>query len=682
MGVWWIYKSLFSFLIIGVLILPHPAFARVHSDPQGSQWAYDLLRASEAWDMTQGSSAVVVAVIDNGIDIDHLDLRDNIWRNEDEAPDNGIDDDHNGYVDDAYGWNFVPDDMNGDGVIGPDENYGNPNVRPRVRSGLSESDRENINHATIVAGIIGARGDNGIDGAGINWHVKLMSIRVVDETGVSHAFVLGRAIRYAVDNGAHIINISLVGNAYDDELKSALAYAYDRGVAVVAAAGNTLSDLNTNPEYPVCADASSNVPFVVGVSAIQEGRRFAPFSNSGSTCIDVTAPGVNIASTVIYRPELGFTTSYVGGKRGTSYATPFVSGILALIKSVQPEWHAPELYDTLFTSVSKTTPTDEALYQTFFGRGLVQAEAALRLALSKRVTQAPTGLAFFVPGGDGGVYLTKNSGTLASLTNSVFKESSMVLTARATRAMYYMTFQNVQRDQTLLRVFGNDGSLRGERRLSIPTDTRFGVGFLTSTGTPDMVFWRKGKTANLFDVYSLSGIKKNSIKNTDGYIVKSVTTALQSASDLSSVYVLVEKNGEPRLLTVNADGTITANIRLAKELRLNDIVVGKIGNEGELRVVGVSDQKNAPKITYLTTEGAVIKTVLLDDKPSSFETIVRLIDLSGDEQPEVVVLSGGSRPVARVFDGQGRLKDSWRDGVPEQSKKTLQLVPLFEVPTL
>lgn len=673
------YGGLCLLFFVSLLLQPGAVFARVSNDPEGSQWAYDLLKVGEVWDVTQGSDNVIVAVIDNGIDIDHPDLRDNIWRNLREIPNNGKDDDANGYVDDIYGWNFVPDDLNGDKEIGPDENKGNPNVRPRVRTGLSESDRENISHATIVAGIIGARGDNAFDGAGLNWRVKLMSVRVVDETGISHAFVLGKAIRYAVDNGAHIINISLVGNAYDPELKSAIHYAAERGVAIVAAAGNTLTDLNIEPEYPICADATTTMPLVVGVSAIQEGRQFASFSNSGSTCIDVTAPGVGIASTVIYRPDLGFTSSYAGGKRGTSYAAPFVSGILALIKSVQPDWRAPELYDALFTSVSKTTPTNEEQYRTLFGRGLVQARAAVDLAMSKRSTQTPTGVALIVQGADEVAYMNKGEILPQVKENVIFENALSAISVRTKNTLYYILTRK-DGNRTLFRVFGADGSLREERRLDIPTDSRLVAGFLTSANTPDIFVWKKGKTPSLFDVYSLSGMKKNSIKNSEGYTVKSVTTALNATTGLSHVYVLVEKNGENRVLTVDASGAVVSSVVLPKDVRVGSIVVGNIENDNGLEMVGISGPNEPMKLTYFTSAGAVIRSTIIDQPLSPYEPALRLIDLAGDSYPEIIVMTGGPNPVLRAFNAKGRLEESWRDILPEFKTRGLQLLPLFEAP--
>ena len=371
-----------SLFVLGTLF-PNFVFAQIPNDPHVSQWAFKDIGAYSAWDLSTGSRNVVVAVIDNGFDSNHPDLKENVWKNPKEIPNNNIDDDNNGYIDDSIGWNFIPTDTNKDGKIRGNEKKGNNNPVPDV-SGLSQEEKDKgfFHHATLVAGLIGAVGNNNKDGAGINWKVSLMNLKVLGNTGVGDYTPLAEAIFYAVNNGASVINISAVGTNSPD-LDRAVEYAYEHGVVVVAAAGNNSGNLNTSSLYPACSDAgaSSDKQKVLGVSAIDETHHLADFSNFGSDCIDITAPGVHIGSLMRYEPREGLTKEWSDGWNGTSFATPLVSGAAALIKALEPNWKAPEIYEALLKSTHKTPTKDESGYKTSFGFGLLQVDKALRYTI-------------------------------------------------------------------------------------------------------------------------------------------------------------------------------------------------------------------------------------------------------------------------------------------------------------
>jgi len=372
-------KLIFLFLIIG--LFPSFCWAKLPNDPNVLQWSFNDIKAYDAWDIATGSREVVVALIDNGFDTFHPDLIDNIWKNIKEIPGNNLDDDNNGYVDDVYGWNFVEADYNKDGLIDENEKKGNNDPRPDADIATKyEKDEGYINHGTLVAGLIGAVGDNNLAGAGLNWAVKLMNIKAVATAGNGSTMKpVSEAIHYAVDNGADIINISMVGDP-DPELKLAVKYAYENGVAVFAAAGNSMSDLNLFPVYPACADAFETVEMIIGVSAINEDHRLARFSNSGSSCVDITAPGVNVSSTVRFSPTNNLISNYEGGFNGTSFASPLVAGTAALLKSIHPEWGPKEIYRILLKSVHHTPSLDETGYAELFGAGLLQTGKAVEQA--------------------------------------------------------------------------------------------------------------------------------------------------------------------------------------------------------------------------------------------------------------------------------------------------------------
>jgi subtilisin family serine protease len=283
-------------------------------DPRAAdQWSLqgdDAMGAASAWRQTTGGD-VTVAVVDSGIDLSHPDLAANLWTNPGEIPGNGIDDDGNGYVDDVHGYDFVdrdgtPQDANG--------------------------------HGTHVAGIIGARGDNGIGGTGVAWQAKLMAVRVLDADARGTTSGVAQGIRYAVANGARIINLSLAGPSSTSDLEDAIVFARDHGVLVVAAAGNDGADLRQSPTYP----ATYREENVLGVAATAPSGALAPVSDYG-TGADLAAPGVDILSTAL------------GGgyewRTGTSMAAPHVAGALVLLAAARPDLDWRGLRDALLAGV-------------------------------------------------------------------------------------------------------------------------------------------------------------------------------------------------------------------------------------------------------------------------------------------------------------------------------------------
>lgn len=305
------------------LAVPAPALALVPNDTlHDRQWYLGQVDAFGAWDVTTGNPEVVVAVLDTGIDLDHPDLVDNLWRNQGEVAGDGLDNDGNGFVDDIQGWDFVDHDP-----------YPQPDSRP-------DDDLATVGHGTFVAGIIGAVGDNAEGLTGLAWRVKLMPVRVLGQDGEGVTPDLRAGIEYAVANGAAIINISSSGLAYDPALRTAVNEAYVRGVLVVAAAGNTSeggTDLDVKPSYPACYQDLGVADWVLGVAASTRTDAKAAFSNYGAECVDIVAPGTEFAVVSLQNVMVaGYEAEYVGYENGTSMAAPVVSGAAALLKSVDP----------------------------------------------------------------------------------------------------------------------------------------------------------------------------------------------------------------------------------------------------------------------------------------------------------------------------------------------------------
>jgi subtilisin family serine protease len=276
------------------------------------------IHATDAWDSTTGAG-ITVAVVDTGVALDHGDLAPNAWTNPAD-PKNGIDDDHNGFVDDTRGADFINEDSD------PNDDAG---------------------HGTHVAGIIGAKGNNGVGVTGVNWDVKLMALKFLDADGSGNTADAANAIDYAVSHGARVINASWGGPAFSIALYQAVKRAGDNGVLFVAAAGNDGQNADVSPDYPAAYD----LPNVISVAASDRYDRLADFSNYGAKSVDLAAPGDDITSTV---PGFSDPTGYESFS-GTSMATPFVSGAAALYLSRFPTSTADQTRTALLQSVD-TSP--------------------------------------------------------------------------------------------------------------------------------------------------------------------------------------------------------------------------------------------------------------------------------------------------------------------------------------
>ena len=274
--------------------------------------------APEAWDITTGSANnVVVGVIDSGIDYTHPDLAANIWTNPGEIPDNGEDDDGNGYVDDVHGYDFSDFDSDPMDVDG---------------------------HGTHVAGTIGAVGDNNEGVVGVNWSPQLMAIKIFPN---AFDFNIIQAIEYTANMGVPITNNSWGGGPPSQALEDAIAYAGEAGQLFVAAAGNYSNDNDDFAFYP----ASYDLENILSVAATDHNDELAYFSNYGATTVDLGAPGVDVYSTVPYGDGYDFLS-------GTSMATPHVVGAASLLLSENPDLDAVQLKNQLMVSADPIPALD------------------------------------------------------------------------------------------------------------------------------------------------------------------------------------------------------------------------------------------------------------------------------------------------------------------------------------
>lgn len=302
------------------------------------------IKATTAWSKTTGSSSTIIAVIDTGVYYTHPDLAANIWRNPGEIAGNGIDDDRNGYIDDVYGWNFVSKNNN------PTDDNG---------------------HGTHCAGTIAAVGNNNIGVTGVAWNAKIMPLKFLTATGNGYVSDAISAVLYANRMGAHVISNSWGGTQYTQALKDAIDAS---PAVVVCAAGNSGLNTDTTPQYP-SAYTSSNI---ISVAATDAKDNLAGFSNYGISSVDLAAPGVTIRST-----DKNNQYRYLSG---TSMATPYVSGVAALIKSANPGMTKYQIRDRILTTVDKVS----SLNGKVATGGRLNAAAALGTSSSPTPTPTPT----------------------------------------------------------------------------------------------------------------------------------------------------------------------------------------------------------------------------------------------------------------------------------------------------
>ena len=272
--------------------------------------------AEKLWnDNLTGSSSIVVGILDEGVQVTHPDLINNMWVNPYEVPDDGIDNDANGYVDDVHGWDFVNNDK-------------------------TVYDAGQDSHGTHVAGTIGGEGRNGVGVAGVNWDVTMISLKFLGPDGGTTSAAV-RALDYLTDlkvrHGMNIVasNNSWGGGGYSAALHAAINRAAKQNILFVAAAGNSTANNDTTASYPSNYDSTQASPgesaasydSVIAVASITNTGGLSSFSNFGATQVDIGAPGSGIWSTV---PENSYSSF-----SGTSMATPHVTGAVALYAAAQ-----------------------------------------------------------------------------------------------------------------------------------------------------------------------------------------------------------------------------------------------------------------------------------------------------------------------------------------------------------
>ncbi len=582
--------------------------ALIPNDPDFIQQYY--LRQVEApggWDITTGRAEVVVAVLDSGFDINHPDLKHNFWVNEKEKPYDKVDNDGNGKVDDFYGWNFI--DNNND-------------ITPKFTN-FSEL---GINHGTVVAGILAARGNNSYGIAGGGWQIKIMGLKVLDSLGRGDSFEVSQAIDYAVAQGADVINLSIVGTNYSQTLEQAIARAFNSGVVVVAAAGNEIGhgqDMDLYPAYPVCNDGDSNM--VIGVVAVDRNNRRTSFSNYGKKCSDVAAPGVNFYSTVVYNDLYpGFNSYFKGGYSGTSVATPLVSALAALIKSVNPNLSAIQIRNIIIntaTNIDKLNPGLEGK----LGSGLINYKRALGAARAT-LTGVPSPIAQD--------WIVTGAGPGGGPHVRVFDFQENVL---AQFFAYHPAFRG--------GVSVASGDVDGDGQDEIITGAGPG-------GGPHVrVFSRQGEVKAQFFAYhpAFRGGVSVASGDVDGDGQDEIITVPYSAKEV--VVKIFDKDGKLRFKFLAYADNFKGGARVA---------VGDVDGNGTLEIITGAGPGGGPHVRVFSRLGRILFEFFAYHPAFRGGVSVASGDVDGDGQDEIITGAGpGGGPHLIIYNYRGQIENQF-----------------------
>jgi len=614
------HKILSIVVLLGGLA-PSFVHAQTPNDPSFDDlWYLPHISAPEAWDITTGSAKVVVAVLDTGIAFHHPDLQANVWENTGEIADNGKDDDRNGFIDDVQGWDFVDDD----GVAEP------------VLEASPDPDAQS--HGSVVAGIIGAVGDNHEGYTGIAWDVQIMSLRILDEEGTGTESDAAKAITYAVENGADVINLSFAGNESHAALRSAVQNAYNKGVVIVAALGNDARDVNINPVYPACL-RSEVADWVIGVTATDNEDWETDFTNYGSDCADIAAPGEGIFGLGYTEGMEGARESelYIGPWDGTSLASPIVAGAAALLKSYYPTISVDNVRLALKLSVD---PAHTISGSGALGAGRINVARALEVA------------GILVGEVDGTDVEIDETDTTTTNDFEGAHDSYMVLGARAGGAPWVNVWRADGVAYASFLAFADSfiggvqvavDDLNDDNRVEVVATP--GVG-----GGPQIrMFTVSGALINDFfayDEHSRQGVSAT-LGDVTGDGIEEIVTAV--GAGVSNDVIIFDQGGN-ELSRFVVDGF--------QEGTRFTVSVADVDNDWEKEII-VAAQNKEPRVAVYNADGTRLVDFLAYAPNMSAGLTLSSGDFDGDARDEIVVglLTGGAGHV-RIFSYIGAL---WKE---------------------
>ena len=632
------------------------ALAYTPNDPYLAKQTYlQRINAFGAWDYLMSSSTakkeIIVAVLDSGVDIDHPDLMNQIWVNAKEIPNNSLDDDNNSYIDDINGWDFV-------------ESI--PDPRPKFETDYVY---DAVQHGTLVAGMIGAEFNNSIGIAGLAPKVNIMPLRVLDSQGIGSTNVLAQAIDYAVANGAEVINLSLVGKVADPQLQTSIDAAYAKGVAIVAASGNEESigvNLDYDPRYPICDLELLNRVF--GVAALDSSNKLANFSNYGSSCIDISAPGTEIFSTIYYYPEISeYASYYSGGWAGTSVAAPMVSATIANIKSLAPNLSLERIYQILKSSASSLQAAEPRNFP-WLGAGILNMSQAVATA-EDLVSHGANYLAL-APLSDRPLVSVRNQD---GSEFSSFLAYSASFTGGVALASADLNNDKVSEIVTApnsnggphIRIFDLLGNVRSQ---FMAYDAKFrggislAIGDVDGDGEKEIITAPSTAAGPEIRVWTAKGVLESKFMAYDAKFRGGVTLTVgdTNGDGIDEIITAPNISGGPHIRIFNAAGSVISqfmawdkNLRSGYRLAFGDF---DHNGKGEIAITATKSARG--EIVFFSPQGEKINSWLAFPHLGevTYRFSLNAYDATGDLLTDLVVVPEVARPAGlKIFDADGQL---------------------------
>lgn len=637
-----------------------PAEAKITPDDPyyGNQWYLSKIKADSAWDKISASPDIVIAVIDSGVDINHPDLKNNIWHNDREIAGNGKDDDQNGFIDDTSGWDFTTN---------------TPDPSPKFSDGWSES---GLAHGTMIAGLIAAQGNNGQGVAGVTWRAKIMPLKVLNDQGGGKVSDVIRAIDYATRNGADIINLSFVNFTYSEALQEAIKRAHDAGVIIVAAAGNEQSsgagyDIDKTPIYPACYDGQKvGENLVIGVAATDALDQKANFSSYGSHCVDIAAPGISFFNTVPLGSDLNKPNVYYNGYwSGTSMAAALVSGTLALIMQANPALSQREIVNILFASADNI----DRLIPQYLGRlgnGRLNVDRAVEMAKADLYSQV--GRLLVMP--DKGQKNLK----LAAANGDLVKAFPAAMKSGASLAAGDVNADNQSEiiigagpgEEPQIRIYDQSGKLL-KQWLAYPKNFRGGVnvaaGDLDNDNQAEIIAAPASSYNGQVKIFSGGGKLEKQWLATDKYFWGGLNVAAGDLDGSGQAEVLVAygAGNEPRVKTYTADGRLLSSFLAYEKKFRGGVKLGAANltgraNHSRASIIVSPGKGREAAVRIYDAAGNLKKEFMAYNKNWRGGVNLAAGDLNNDGLGEIALgAQTGATPHVRVFSGAGQLLGSF-----------------------
>ncbi len=587
---------------------PNYVYHAVAFDPNDSyysnQWYLRQIGMPSAWEKTTGSPDVI------------------IWTNPGEVPGDGIDNDHNGFTDDVHGWDFV--DWSND-------------PRPSATTPYSKTA---LHHGTLVSGIADAVGNNGQGIAGVAWHAKIMPLRVLDRSGKGDVEEVAEAVEYAVKNGAKIINLSFVGSGFSQRLYDVLRQAYQSGVIIVAAAGNTnetaTGDGNLDNQflYPICYDAAdtSGQNWIVGVTATDILDQRATFANYGSRCVDIAAPGASIIGTEVYDPALNLNDTYGGPWSGTSLAAPMVSGAAALVWSTNPNFTNQQVIDRLLSTADDIS-TLNPRFKGKLGKGRVDVARAL-------LTKGSTG--------SSGAALPTETGRIVTMPVNLWGDDIRLLTPDGKGAKTW-----VHLDPTFV---GNGSVAVSENARSSPPDNNFHLSAVLR-GDQSIVVGEGAGGHGHVRMYDVTGEKLNEWRVFGAGFRGGVSVAAGNVTGNGegSIVVMPRSGGGPQVRVFHRDGTLISQFFAYAPSQRGGyaVAVADVDGDGVDEII-TSSLAGADPIRVFKTDGSLLAEWQAFPENPHAGVSIAAGDFSGDGRGEIAAaIVSPTSSIVKIFNGAG-----------------------------